>query len=128
MGTNQVDCQVPIYIYRGTTLFYSVSVLVICFSDCTSINNGTQYSSIPELCDKAEAIKEVQTSLSKAAKEARLDKFEIPSMIKLVADSWTPESGLVTAALKLKREQLKTKYKSELDKLYTRSGEFIERY
>ncbi|KAH9617685.1 hypothetical protein KSS87_002544 [Heliosperma pusillum] len=80
--------------------------------------SGIQYSSLPELCDKAEAIKEVQTSLSKAAKEARLDKFELPAKIKLIADPWTPESGLVTAALKLKREQLKTKYKSELDKLY----------
>ncbi|XP_074314020.1 long chain acyl-CoA synthetase 8-like [Silene latifolia] len=90
--------------------------------------SSTQYSSIPKLCNKAEAIKEVQTSLSKAAKEARLDMFEIPAKIKLVADPWTPESGLVTTALKLKREQLKTKYKSELDKLYTRSGEFIERY
>ncbi|KAK9691235.1 hypothetical protein RND81_09G184400 [Saponaria officinalis] len=81
--------------------------------------SGVQYSSFPELCDKAEAIKEVQTSLSKAAKEARLDKFEIPAKIKLIAEPWTPESGLVTAALKLKREQLKTKFKSDLEKLYS---------
>ncbi|KAL9243961.1 hypothetical protein vseg_017789 [Gypsophila vaccaria] len=81
--------------------------------------SGIQYDSFSELCDKAEAIKEVQLSLSKAAKEARLDKFEIPAKIKLIADPWTPESGLVTAALKLKREQLKTKFKSDLEKLYS---------
>ncbi|KAH7844274.1 hypothetical protein Vadar_026290 [Vaccinium darrowii] len=53
-----------------------------------------------------------------AAKAAKLDKFEIPAKIKLMSDPWTPESGLVTAALKLKREQLKAKFKDELQKLY----------
>lgn len=53
-----------------------------------------------------------------AAKTAKLDKFEIPAKIMLLPDAWTPESGLVTAALKLKREQLRAKYKAELDKLY----------
>ena len=47
-----------------------------------------------------------------------MDKFEIPAKIKLLPDPWTPESGLVTAALKLKREQLKAEFKDELEKLY----------
>jgi len=51
-------------------------------------------------------------------KEAKLDKFELPAKIKLMADPWTPESGLVTAALKLKREQLKAKFKDDLQMLY----------
>lgn len=55
------------------------------------------------------------------AKAAKLDKFETPAKIKLVAEQWTPESGLVTAALKLKREQIKTKFKDDLVKLYERS-------
>uniref|UniRef100_A0A7C8Z9C6 Long-chain-fatty-acid--CoA ligase n=1 Tax=Opuntia streptacantha TaxID=393608 RepID=A0A7C8Z9C6_OPUST len=80
--------------------------------------SGIEYKSFSELCEKAEAIKEVQASLSKAAKEAKLDKFELPAKIKLVPEAWTPESGLVTAALKLKREQIKGKFKNELDKLY----------
>ena len=53
-----------------------------------------------------------------AAKAAKLEKFEIPAKIKLLAEQWTPESGLVTAALKLKREQIKAKFKDELHKLY----------
>lgn len=52
------------------------------------------------------------------AKIAKLDKFETPAKIKLLAEPWTPESGLVTAALKLKREQLKTRFEDELQKLY----------
>ncbi|XP_021724438.1 long chain acyl-CoA synthetase 8-like [Chenopodium quinoa] len=80
--------------------------------------SGIQYKSISELCDHPEAIKEVQASLSKVGKDAKLDKFEIPAKIKLLPDPWTPDSGLVTAALKLKREQLKTKFKDDLEKLY----------
>lgn len=79
---------------------------------------GITYKDFSELCDKAEAVKEVQQSLLKVAKPAKLDKFEIPAKIKLMPEPWTPESGLVTAALKLKREQLKAKFKDELKKMY----------
>ncbi|WOL19193.1 long chain acyl-CoA synthetase 8 [Canna indica] len=81
-------------------------------------NAGIQYTSFPELCHNEEVIHEVQQSLFKAAKGAKLDKFEIPAKIALLPDPWTPESGLVTAALKLKREQLKNRFKDELHKLY----------
>ncbi|XP_024026661.1 long chain acyl-CoA synthetase 8 [Morus notabilis] len=79
---------------------------------------GIDYKDIHDLCEKAEAINEVQQSLSKVGKAAKLGKFELPAKIKLLADPWTPQSGLVTAALKIKREQLKSKFKNELTKLY----------
>ncbi|KAG8640443.1 long chain acyl-CoA synthetase 8 [Manihot esculenta] len=79
---------------------------------------GIKYRDFAELCNKDETIAEVQQSLSKVGKAAKLDKFEIPEKIKLLPDPWTPESGLVTAALKIKREQLKSKFKDELQKLY----------
>lgn len=53
-----------------------------------------------------------------AAKAAKLEKFEIPAKVTLLPEPWTPESGLVTAALKLKRESLKSKFKDELEQLY----------
>lgn len=52
------------------------------------------------------------------AKQARLDKFEIPAKIKLIPEPWTPETGLVTAALKLKREVIRKAYADDLGKLY----------
>nr|XP_043621534.1 long chain acyl-CoA synthetase 8 [Erigeron canadensis] len=79
---------------------------------------GITYSDFAELCGKKETVSEVQQSLAKVAKETKLDKFETPAKIKLMPDPWTPESGLVTAALKLKREQLKAKFKDDLEKLY----------
>ncbi|EEF48390.1 long-chain-fatty-acid CoA ligase, putative [Ricinus communis] len=79
---------------------------------------GIAYANFAELCEKNETKKEVQASLLKDAKKARLEKFEIPAKIKLLSDPWTPESGLVTAALKLKREAVRKAFSDELSKLY----------
>ncbi|KAF5812172.1 putative long-chain-fatty-acid--CoA ligase [Helianthus annuus] len=81
-------------------------------------NAGISYKDFADLCDKKESVSEVLQSLNKVAKDAKLDKFEIPAKIKLMPEPWTPESGLVTAALKLKREQLKAKFKDDLQMLY----------
>lgn len=54
-----------------------------------------------------------------AAKAARLEKSEIPAKIKLLPEPWTPESGLVTAALKLKREVIRKTFSDDLAKLYS---------
>ncbi|KAI6673466.1 hypothetical protein NL676_001372 [Syzygium grande] len=79
---------------------------------------GVNYSDYVELCDKTEAVAEIKRSFSEVAKAAKLDKFENPAKIKLLPEPWTPESGLVTAALKIKREQLKARFKDELQKLH----------
>ncbi|MED6106627.1 Long chain acyl-CoA synthetase 8 [Stylosanthes scabra] len=79
---------------------------------------GIEYKDFPELCSKAESTNEVLQSINKVAKAGKLQKSEIPAKIKLLPDPWTPESGLVTAALKIKREQLRAKFKDDLKKLY----------
>lgn len=47
-----------------------------------------------------------------------LEKFEIPKKITLVQDEWTPESGFITAASKLKRKDIESYYLSEIEKMY----------
>ena len=47
-----------------------------------------------------------------------LEKFEIPKKIALGLDEWTPESGLVTAASKLKRKDVEKFYLSDIEKMY----------
>ncbi|XP_008784201.1 long chain acyl-CoA synthetase 9, chloroplastic-like [Phoenix dactylifera] len=83
-----------------------------------AMKQAIAYSDFADLCQKEETIKEVHGSLVKAAKQARLEKFEIPSKIKLLPEPWTPESGLVTAALKLKRENIRKAFADDLAKLY----------
>nr|XP_010930884.1 long chain acyl-CoA synthetase 9, chloroplastic [Elaeis guineensis]XP_010930885.1 long chain acyl-CoA synthetase 9, chloroplastic [Elaeis guineensis] len=83
-----------------------------------AMKQGIAYSGFADLCQKEETVKEVHRSLVEAAKQARLEKFEIPSKIKLLPEPWTPESGLVTAALKLKRENIRRAFADDLAKLY----------
>ncbi|PAN41433.1 hypothetical protein GQ55_8G041900 [Panicum hallii var. hallii] len=99
---------------------YCVALLVAAHSELKgwASKQGITYSDFADLCQKQETVKEVLQSLAKAAKQARLEKFEIPAKIKLVPEPWTPESGLVTAALKLKREIIKKAYEKNLAQLY----------
>ncbi|PSS16071.1 Long chain acyl-CoA synthetase [Actinidia chinensis var. chinensis] len=117
MTSNYVD---NIMVYADPFHNYCVALVVPIHQvlEKWAKEGGIKYTDFPDLCDKAEAVKEVQQSLLKVAKPAKLEKFEIPAKIKLVPDAWTPESGLVTAALKLKREQLKAKFKDELRNMY----------
>lgn len=48
----------------------------------------------------------------------RLVRFEIPRAVFLVSQPWTPESGLLTAAMKLKREYIRTVYGDQIVELY----------
>ena len=49
----------------------------------------------------------------------RLNKFEIPQKIKLISDIWTPDTGLVTAALKLRRRNIQNYYQQLIDIMYS---------
>jgi len=117
MTSNYVD---NIMVYADPFLNFCVALVVPIHQvlEKWAKEAGISYKDFPDLCSNVEAAKEIQQSLLKTGKAAKLEKFEIPAKIKLLPDPWTPESGLVTAALKLKREQLKTKFKDELHKLY----------
>lgn len=48
----------------------------------------------------------------------KLQKFEIPAAVTLCADVWTPELGLVTAALKVKRKEIQDRYRQNINRMY----------
>ncbi|UJR29514.1 hypothetical protein I4U23_010731 [Adineta vaga] len=59
-------------------------------------------------------LKEVQT----ACKNGGIERFETPQRVKVVTEAWTPETGLVTDALKLKRKAIEQNYKDDIEGLY----------
>ncbi|NXW01358.1 ACSL3 ligase, partial [Fregetta grallaria] len=71
-----------------------------------------------EICNSPEMEKEVLKVLTEAAMAANLEKFEIPVKIRLSPDPWTPETGLVTDAFKLKRKELTAYYQMDIDRMY----------
>uniref|UniRef100_A0A669DJ92 long-chain-fatty-acid--CoA ligase n=1 Tax=Oreochromis niloticus TaxID=8128 RepID=A0A669DJ92_ORENI len=66
-----------------------------------------------ELCNS----KAVEELVLRVITEA-LERFEIPRKIRLSPEPWTPETGLVTDAFKLKRKELKTHYQDDIERMY----------
>lgn len=62
-------------------------------------------------------IRQVSKQCAVACK-GKLVGFEIPKKVALVAETWTPENDMLTAAMKLKRLPIVAKHQAELDALY----------
>ncbi|KAG7457044.1 hypothetical protein MATL_G00242320 [Megalops atlanticus] len=71
-----------------------------------------------EICNNSDMEKEVLRIITEAAVGAKLERFEIPRKIRLSSEPWTPETGLVTDAFKLKRKELKTHYQDDIERMY----------
>ena len=59
----------------------------------------------------------VQAEIASAAK-GKLAPFEVPKKIALDAEPWTPENDMVTAAFKLKRQNLVAAFRQRIDAQY----------
>ncbi|KAM3874654.1 long-chain-fatty-acid--CoA ligase 3a [Diretmus argenteus] len=74
--------------------------------------------SLEELCNN-KAMEELALKvITEAALAAQLERFEIPRKICLSPEPWTPETGLVTDAFKLKRKELTTHYQDDIERMY----------
>ena len=73
---------------------------------------------ITELCQDGLMKQIICDRLNEFGISSGLEKFEIPKKITLVSDEWTPDSGLVTAAMKLKRKAIEQYYAREIEHMY----------
>ena len=48
----------------------------------------------------------------------KLEKYELPQKVKLVSEVWTPDTGLVTEAFKLRRKNIETRYLKDIMRMY----------
>jgi len=82
---------------------------------------GHQFDVFEKLCldeqVKAAALEQMRSYGEKSG----LFKFEIPKKIKLCHEVWTPDSGLVTAALKIRRKQIQDFYMKDIKDMYRES-------
>ena len=65
--------------------------------------------------------KAVVDELTKFGTTNGLIAMEIPAYVKLVPEKWTPESGLITETLKIRRKRVYAFYKHLIDAMYTSS-------
>lgn len=70
------------------------------------------------LCNNEEFKKAILADLTALANSNKLNRYEMLQNIYLDTEPWTADSGLVTAALKNKRDQLYEYYKEQIDGFY----------
>ncbi|XP_056313653.1 long-chain-fatty-acid--CoA ligase 4b [Danio aesculapii] len=71
-----------------------------------------------DICNHTMMEEEVLKVIKEIAVTSKLERFEVPQKIRLSSEPWTPETGLVTDAFKLKRKELKNHYMKDIERLY----------
>ncbi|KAJ3080640.1 long-chain fatty acid-CoA ligase [Rhizoclosmatium hyalinum] len=78
--------------------------------------NGVDYD---ELCRRKEVRDAVLASLKDIAKKVGFKPAEIVGQVFICHEEWTPQNGLLTAAMKLQRKQIINKYAQEVRVMYS---------
>ena len=76
------------------------------------------HKSFNELCLDANVTQCVLKELFDHGIMAGLKKFELPANVTLVKEDWTPDTGLVTAGFKIRRNEIKKFYQKEICLMY----------
>ncbi|CAG2166700.1 unnamed protein product, partial [Oppiella nova] len=74
--------------------------------------------SFRELCADGEIVGRVLKEVRDWCRKGRLPTRQIPEKVVLCAEQWAPETGLVTAAMKLQRRAIADYYRQEINTLY----------
>ncbi len=72
-----------------------------------------------ELCERHEVIEAIHKAIVEIGLQYKLNRKEIPTKISITPEEWTPDNGMLTAALKLKRTNITHKYKVEIEKMFS---------
>ncbi|XP_037575027.1 long-chain-fatty-acid--CoA ligase 4 [Dermacentor silvarum] len=80
-------------------------------------------ASLKELCQDTEVAKAAEEEILAYARSSDLLKTEVPGRVKLCAEEWKPDSGLVTATYKIRRKPLQSFYQRDIDAMYGSSEE-----
>ncbi|NXK61028.1 ACSL4 ligase, partial [Sylvietta virens] len=71
-----------------------------------------------DICNNPTMEAEILREIKEVANKMKLERFEIPIKVRLSPEPWTPETGLVTDAFKLKRKELKNHYLTDIERMY----------
>jgi len=107
-----------ICLYADPNQDYTVAIIV---PNVSNIKETVDDNVTGENCNESAEVKsKVVDALGKFGLKNGLEKFELPKKIHLDAGfEWTPESGLVTAAFKIRRRNVYEKYEAEIAQMYS---------
>lgn len=78
---------------------------------------------LEELCQNELIIAAILKELQQHGRKYGLSRWDIPAAVYLTHENWTPDTGLVTAALKLRRKQIGQQYRSMVCDMYSQLEE-----
>ena len=109
-----------ICLYADPTKDYVVAIAVPNLSALSELAEtmSIENTSPEKLCKNNKVLQNVINTLNTYGLKNGLEKFELPKKITLVTDEWTPDSGLVTAAFKIRRIFIVKKYENEIKNMY----------
>ena len=84
----------------------------------TAAKFGKQGLEWEEMVQDMDVTGAVLRDIQNHAKKSRLEKFEIPGAVTLTSLEWLPDTGLTTAAMKLKRKPLSDHYEKDIKRMY----------
>ncbi|KAJ3030890.1 UNVERIFIED_CONTAM: long-chain fatty acid-CoA ligase [Siphonaria sp. JEL0065] len=82
-------------------------------------DTNVEHLELKELTDRKEIRELVLKSLKDVAKSIGLKPSEVVGQVFLSHEEWTPQNGMLTAAMKLQRKDIVKKYKTEITTMYS---------
>lgn len=112
-----------ICVFADSTKASTVAVMVILPETlhklATSLDIEQDGLTDEELCHDTRIVDAFLKEFQKHGYKCGLNRREVPAAITLTTQPWTPDSGLVTSSLKLKRKKLSSHYEVAVRKMYS---------
>ncbi|EPY19966.1 long-chain acyl-CoA synthetase [Strigomonas culicis] len=117
--------QHPLSTPNGVCVLVDVQKNYICALVTTTEANAMKFAQenhlegeYPAILDTAAFRKAASHSFAALGRKDGLQSFEIVKHVRVVADEWTPENGLVTASLKVRRSEIDKHYATAIQELF----------
>eukprot|EP00898_Chlorokybus_atmophyticus_P000752 jgi/Chlat1/1678/Chrsp127S01919 len=112
-----------VFVYGDS--FQSVLVTIVvpdeaALSEWASAQDPPLSASFAELCESPAASKAVLADMQAVGRAQKLHGFEIIKAVLLTPEPFSVENDLITPSFKLKRPQLKNRFKPQIDAMYQR--------
>eukprot|EP00121_Abeoforma_whisleri_P008437 Awhi_evm2s7745 len=106
-------------IYADPLHSYCVALVTVNKSiEAWATKNGIEVTEWKEFVHNPSVVAEVLSAIQTCAKSSKLQRFETPTKVYVCEEAWLPDTGLVTASLKLQRVPLKKKFAAEIQAMY----------
>ncbi|KAK3856480.1 hypothetical protein Pcinc_037207 [Petrolisthes cinctipes] len=112
-----------ICVFADSTKGSTVAVVVVLLETLRKVANSldTKLDNLigEELCNNSQISGAFLKELQSHGKKCGLNRREVPAAITLTLEPWTPDSGFVTASLKLKRKPLAQHFQLSISNMYS---------